>query len=203
MVANPAGMKPALASAALLTALAAVAVPSHAAAPKPQVVDAKGDAIGMQAGTDIVSALFTQTKQAGKPVGFTVALTLAGPPSTMEGLNFLLTAETTTCGSFGINWSPNTALGSRDQITMPCGEVDGTTGEPYTIINVAPVTKGNTLTWTFKRKMFPKELRQGDTFTDLTVAVQQNEPVTGILGPSVFTTVADYDGATGNASFTW
>ena len=196
-------MKSALATAAVLAAIAAAAVPSQAAAPTPQVVDPKGDALDTQAAHDVVSVLFTQTKKAGVPTGFTVAMTLAGPQTTTPGVNYVISGQTANCGLFSINWAPAGPVIARDQVSMECGAPSEVDGSPYTIINVAPVAKGNTLTWSFKRKMFPKELQKGDTFTDLAVNVQQNEPVTSIIGPSVFTDLADYDVASSTASFRW
>jgi hypothetical protein len=142
-------MKPALLATAAVTALVALALPSQAA-PAPQIVDAKGDALDTQAAHDVVSVLFTTTKKAGAVNGFEVAMTLAGPQSTTQGVNYLISAQTANCGEWSINWSPNTALGSRDQVTMQCG-APGSTGDPYTIINVAPRVKGNVLTWKFTR----------------------------------------------------
>lgn len=51
--------------------------------------------------------------------------------------------------------------------------------------------------------MFPTELHKGDTFTDLAVAVQQNDPATGIIGPDAFVPVGALDTAAGSADFRW
>lgn len=141
------------------------------------------------------------------PKGFTVAMTLAGPPSAVPGVNYELSMQTHNCGAFTINYTPSALLlaattGSRTQVSMECG-APGTTGDPYTIIDVPPQVNGNVLTWTFTRKMFPKELQKGDTFSDLAVAVQHNEPVFGIVGPGLFVPEVNDDNAAGDATFSW
>jgi hypothetical protein len=200
-------MKPALLTAVAAAALLAVAVPSSAA-PAPQVVDAKGDALDRSTAHDVVSVRFTQTKKAGVPKGFTVAMTLAGPPSTVPGVNYELSMQTGRCGAFTINYTPSALLlaattGARTQVTMQCGAPSEVDGSPYTIIDVPPQVKGNVVTWTFTRKMFPKELQKGDTFSDMAVAVQHNEPVFGIVGPGLFVPEVNYDNAAGDATFAW
>ena len=177
--------------------LVTTALPGSAA-PAPQIVDAKGDAVDADAGHDVHSVLFSKTKK-----GFAVTMKLGGPQSSRHGVNYLITAETTKCGTFSINWSPVTGLGSRDQITMPCGEPDATTGEPYTIINVAPTVSGNTLTWTFSKKMLPAELSKGDTLSGFTAGVDPNDPVFGIIGPGALSVPVRLDDAVGKGSFTF
>ena len=179
--------------------LVATAVPGSAAA-KPQIVDAKGDSLDGSAAHDLESVLFAKTSK-----GFTVTLTLAGPQSTQQGVNYEISAETPSCGRFTINWTPSMLLPPvcRDQVTMPCGAPDATTGEPYTIINVSPKVKGNTLTWTFNKKMFPTELKSGSTFSDFTAAVDPNEPVFGIIGPRTVGVPVSLDEGVGKGSFTF
>lgn len=179
--------------AAAAVGLVVTAVPGSAA-PAPQIVDAKGDAADGNGSHDVQSVLFTKTAK-----GFTVALTLGAPQTDQDGVTYEISGETSTCGTFSIAWSPVTALGGRDQVGMSCGEDDGTGA--YTIINVAPKSKGNTLTWTFNKKQFPKELRSGGTFTDLRAGVDPNEPVFGILGPAAFGVPLRLDDATGKGSF--
>lgn len=176
--------------------LVAAVVPGHAA-PAPQIVDAKGDALDGSAAHDVHSVLFTRSTR-----GFSVALTLGGAQTAQSGVNYSISAETGDCGTFTINWTPSTALGTRDQITMECG-APGSTGDPYTILNVAPKVKGNVLTWTFNKKQFPAELKDGATFTDLAAAVDPNEPVFGIIGPGEFGLPGRLDEATGKGSFTF
>jgi hypothetical protein len=176
--------------------LVATALPG-AAAPAPQIMDAKGDAADGNAGHDIESVLFTKTAK-----GFTVTMTLAGPQSTRHGVNYVVSAETANCGRFTINWTPVMALppSYRDQIGMECGE-PGATGDPYTIINVAPTVAGNTLTWSFSKKQFPDELAKGGTFSDLAAGVDPNDPVFGIIGPKSLGAPLRLDDAVGKGSF--
>ena len=185
-----------LAAAAL--GVLATAVPGSAA-PAPQIQDAKGDALDGNGSHDVESVLFTKTTK-----GFTVTMTLGGPQSNQQGVNYEISAQTADCGAFTINWSPAILLlpGSRDQVTMNCG-APGATGDPFTIINVPPKAKGNTLTWTFNKKQFPKELKDGATFTDLRAGVDQNEPVFGIIGPAAFGVPLRLDDAVGKGSFSF
>ncbi len=176
--------------------IVAAAVPGSAA-PAPQIVDAKGDSFDGNASHDVQSVLFSRTSK-----GFSVVMTLSGPQSTQQGVNYAISATTPDCGTFTINWTPSSALGSRDQITMDCGEASST-GEPYTILNVAPKAKGNQLTWTFNKKSFPAELKRGATFSDLAVAVDPNEPVFGIIGPQTLGLPVRLDEGTGKGSFTF
>lgn len=182
--------------AATALGLVATAVPGSAA-PAPQIQDAKGDALDANPSHDVHSVLFSKTAK-----GFSVTMTLGGPQTSQEGVTYEVSAETATCGTFTIAWSPVTGLGGRDQVSMECG-ADGVGGEPYTIINVPPKAKGNTLTWTFNKKQFPSELRDGATMTDLTAGVDPNDAVFGILGPASLGVPVRLDDATGKGPFTF
>ena len=185
---------------ALLTAaalgLVATALPGSAA-PAPQIVDAKGDAVDGNGSHDVQSVLFTRTAK-----GFTVVMTLSGPETTQDGVTYEISGDTSTCGTFSIAWSPRTGLGGRDQVGMACGEDEYGTG-PYTIINVRPKAKGNTLTWTFNKKQFPAELKKGGTLTDLRAGVDPNDAVFGIFGPAALGVPVRLDDAVGKGSFTF
>ena len=191
---SPAALRSLLLAAGL--GLVANALPGSAA-PAPQIVDAKGDAADGNGAHDVQSVLFARTAK-----GFTVTLTLGAPQTKQDGVTYEISGETDTCGTFTIAWSPVTALGGRDQVSMQCG-ADGTTGEPYTIINVPPKGKGSTLTWTFNKKQFPAELRGGATMTDLRAGVDPNEPVFGIFGPAAMGVPLRLDDAVGKGSFTF
>ena len=181
---------------ALGVGLVVTAVPGSAA-PAPQIVDAKGDAMDGSASHDIESVLFTKTAK-----GFAVKMTLAGPQSTRHGVNYVISAETASCGTFSINWTPVMALppSYRDQVTMECGE-PGATGDPYTIINVSPTVNGRTLTWTFNKKQLPDELAKGGNLSEFTAGVDPNDPVFGIFGPKALTVPVRLDDAVGKGSF--
>ena len=182
--------------AATALGLVATAVPGSAA-PAPQIQDAKGDAVDGNASHDVQSVLFTRTKK-----GFAVTMTLSGPQTDQEGVTYEVSGETPDCGTFSIAWAPNTGLGGRDQVGMACGADDTGTG-PYTIINVPPKVKGNVLTWTFNKKQFPAELRDGSTLTDLRAGVDPNDAVFGIFGPAAFGVPVRLDDAVGKGSFTF
>ncbi len=182
--------------AAFVVGLVATAVPGSAA-PAPQIVDAKGDAADGNASHDVHSVLFSRTTR-----GFSVTMTLGGPQTTRQGVTYEISGETATCGTFTIAWSPSTGLGGRDQVSMECG-ADGIGGEPYTIIPGSPKAKGSTLTWTFNKKSFPKELRGGGTFTELRAGVDPNDAVFGIFGPDALGVPLRLDDAVGKGSFTF
>ena len=182
--------------AAAALGLVVTAVPGSAA-PAPQIVDAKGDALDGNASHDVQSVLFSKTAK-----GFAVTMTLGGPQTDQEGVTYEISAQTEDCGTFNISWSPVTGLGGRDQVGMACGPDDTGTG-PYTIIAGSPKQKGNTLTWTFNKKSFPSELKGGATFTDLRAGVDPNEPVFGIFGPAAVGVPLRLDDAVGKGSFTF
>jgi hypothetical protein len=174
--------------------LVATAVPGSAA-PAPQILDAKGDAADGNGAHDVQSVLFAKT-----PKGFTVTMALGAPQTSQEGVTYEISGESDKCGTFTIAWSPATGLGGRDQVSMECGE-EGVGGEPYTIIAGSPKAKGNTLTWTFNKKSFPKELRGGATLTELHAGVDPNDAVFGIFGPATFGVPVRLDDAVGTGSF--
>ena len=187
----------ALAGAA--AALALVATSGHAAGPVPQVVDPKGDALGMQAGTDIESVTFAATKSAGRVNGFTVTMTLGAPPVVQPGVIYRVFGQQSACGDFKMSWAKTVSLIDQDQVTMTCG-APGTSGDPYTIINVAPKVVGSSLVWTFKLKMFPKEMQAG-TMSELAAFVSVADPVTGVLTATTYVPQAGIDVASGTGTF--
>lgn len=158
----------------------ALATSSLAAPTKaPQVKDAKGDAVGARAGTDVVSALFsTAGKGSGKayiPKQFAVTLTLAGPVETAPGTQYEVEAMTDTCGLVMFTYTPGT----------PYGNVTGRTGWalwdkcPSTagdsnIELIAPTVEGNTIRWEFGMKAIG--LKVGTTFKDFKVRVDPSNP---------------------------
>ena len=172
--------RPALLLAALL--VAATQMPSHAAA-KPQIVDAKGDAVGGQAGTDIVSATYATTGT-GKGRSYVakklvVTMTLAGDVITQPGLTYELSANTTTCGVVTFssqNGSPYTAVTSLNgwadwgDCTKPSSNGDSA----VELLTVA--VKGNTLTWSMPIKMLPKGMKLGTVFSDFEGRVDPTNP---------------------------
>ena len=186
----------------VLAALTSVAFATtgHAAA-KPQVVDAKGDAIGGVAGTDIQSVLF-QVKRTGKKGILTITLTLDSAPDRTPGMLYRVLGDQSRCGGFQFSSAATAALVEQNQVVMNCGEPDETTGEPITIINVTPETIGNKLVWTVGLREMPDEMQSG-TMSNLQAFVTMADPVTGIITPTEFVKGAAIDLANGNRSFTY
>lgn len=183
-----------LATAAAVASLSVVAA-SYAAAPAPQVVDAKGDALGAQAGTDIHSVLFAKTKG-----GFTVTMTLGAPPVRQPGVLYRVYGAQSACGTFQMSSATTLGLVEQNQVYMTCGTEVGTDGGYFTIVNVTPKTVGNTLVWSFKTKGLPKEMRAG-TMSNLEAFVTVAEPVMGILNTADFLAQSAIDHAAGTGTF--
>lgn len=183
----------------LLAAAAAASVSvvgaSDAAVPVPQIVDAKGDAKGAQAGTDIESVLFARTKG-----GFTVTMTLGAPPLLQPGVLFRVFGTQSDCGDFKMSYAATLALTVQNQTTMTCGAASGTSGSPYTIVNITPKVVGNSLVWTIKTKGLPTEMRAG-TMSELQAFVAVADPMTGILTTATFAPQSAIDHAVGTATF--
>jgi hypothetical protein len=179
----------------------ALATTSHAA-PAPQIVDAKGDAVGGVAGTDIQSVLFKVTKRKGKSGILTITMTLDAAPDRTPGMLYRVLGDQSKCGSFQFSSAATLALTEQNQVYMTCGETDGTTGEPSTIVNVTPETIGNKLVWTVALRELPDEMLTG-TMSNLSAFVTPADPVTGILNARDFVPGAALDDATGTKSFSY
>ena len=183
-----------------LAALSSVALATTGlAAPKPQVVDPKGDAYGGVAGTDIQSVLFQVTRK-GKRGTLTITMTLDAPPNRTPGVLYRVLGTQNRCGDFQFSSAATVALVEQNQVVMNCGEPDATTGEPITIINVSPETVGNKLVWTVGLRELPDEMQSG-TMSDLRAFVTVADPVTGILNATDFVPGAAIDVANGTSSF--
>lgn len=164
--------------------VAATATTSSDAAPKPQLTDPKGDAVGGQAGTDIVSVTYATTGtgsgRAYVPKKFTVTMVLAGDVITQPGLTYEIDALTDNCGEVTFsaqNGSPYS------QITGVNGWADwGSCTKPGTdgpsALELIPVAvKGNTLVWSFPMKSLPENLERGTLFSDFEARVDPTNPV--------------------------
>ncbi len=189
-------------SATVLAALlaAATALPSHAA-PKPQISDAKGDAVGSQAGTDIVSVTWSTTGTgSGRkyvPKKLVVTMTLAGPAISQPGLTYETQAETGPCGTVTFTaeqGSPySTAFGVNGWADFgSCNDSEGSNVELLTI-----ATKGNDIIWTWSIKQLPKELKLGTAFTNFEARVDPTNPVLPFPSNATGTTLGLVDKATG------
>jgi hypothetical protein len=185
-----------------LAALSAVALatPSHAA-PKPQIVDAKGDAVGGVAGTDIQSVLFQVTRK-GKKGTMTITLTLDATADRTPGVLYRVLGNQSRCGTFQFSSAATVGLVEQNQVYMSCGEPDATTGSPSTIVNVTPDTVGNKLVWTVGLRELPDEMQSG-TMSELSAFVTVADPVTGILNATDFVPGAAIDVANGTSAFTY
>ena len=171
--------RPALALAAAAVAL--TALPGHAA-PKPQITDAKGDAVGMQPGTDIVSVLFSTTGtgkgRAYRPTRFIVTMTMAGPVVTQPGLTYEVTATNKDCGDITFSaqqGSPySTALGVNGWADWGTCST-GTAPDGIELLRVK--VSGNTLSWSFGMKAIPKALKPGASLSGFEARVDPTNPV--------------------------
>lgn len=197
--------RPALLIAALL--VAGSQLPSHAA-PKPQISDAKGDSVGAQAGTDVVSALWSTTGT-GRGRSYVakklvVTMTLAGDVIKEPGLTYELSANTSTCGLVTFssqNGSPYTTVTSLNgwadwgDCTKPGADGDSS----VELLTVA--VKGNTLTWSMPIKMLPKGLKLGSLFSDFEARVDPTNPLIPFPSNTTGTAMGLID--TGTGTGTW
>ena len=169
---------------AALLAAAATAAPGQAAAPKPQLTDAKGDAVGAQAGTDIVSVTYSTTGTgSGRsyvPKKLVVTLTTAGDVLTNPGITYEVGAMTTSCDLVTFSAQQGTpyssVVGVNGWAEWGGCDVPGSDG-PTNVQLVTVVAKGNTLTWSFPIKMLPKGLKVGTVFSDFVARVDPTNPV--------------------------
>jgi hypothetical protein len=173
---------------------------SHAAV-KPQIVDAKGDAVGGVSGTDIHSVLF-QSKRKGKGGSLIITLTLDAPANRTPGVLYRVFGKQNRCGSFQLSSAATLALIEQNQVYMTCGEPDATTGSPSTIINVTPETVGNKLIWTVGIRELPDEMQSG-TMSELQAFVTPAEPVFGIINTADEVPAAAFDSAAGTSTFSY
>lgn len=182
----------------VLVPLAAVALASagHAAPTKvPQVKDAKGDAVGGNPGTDVVSTLFTTVgKGSGKayvPKSLVITLTLAAPPLAGPGVTYEVEAASADCGDIAFTYEPGTPY---EDVTGLNGWVDwGRCGD---VALLTPKVKGSTVTWTFSLKSTPLEL--GDELTRFRVRVDPSNPLIPFPSSATGTELGLIDAATGD-----
>lgn len=187
-----------LVAVAAVAALAAVPVPSNAAAPRAQVVDAATDSLGGQAAAEVVSARWsttgetTVTRVRGKrkvtytPKKLVVTLNLAGAPGDAP-FAYEAAAEVAGCGTVRFTYTPGTVYSdivSDSMLWYDCGEPDGTTGDTLTLITDVSLKKGpKSLTWEYPIKAFPKVIKPGVAFSDFHVLADLTDPVLGLYGP--------------------
>jgi hypothetical protein len=144
-----------------------------------QVKDPAGDAVGMQAGTDITSVLFTTAgKGSGKsyvPKAFSVTMTLAGPVMAGPGLTYEVDANTNTCGLISFTYEPGTAYGRALGLNgwADWGTCTNTAGDG-SIELLSPEVDGNKITWTFGLKS--TGLKVGTVFNEFESRVDPSNP---------------------------
>jgi hypothetical protein len=192
--------------ALLLVALLALApaTPSHAAAPKPQVTDPKGDAVGMQPGTDLVSVLYsttgTGTGRKYVPKKLLVTMTMAGDVLTEPGLTYEIQAETAPCGTVTFTaeqGSPYSAVTDVDGwADWGTCTVPDSNGAPTNVELLTVEASGKTIQWKFSLKLIPKELKVGTAFTDFEARVDPTNPVVPFPSNATNTTLGLIDKAT-------
>jgi hypothetical protein len=184
-------------------ALASLAVASSASGTSaPQVVDAKGDNIGMRAGTDIQSVLFEKKMKGKKVTAVIITLTLDAPADRTPGLLYRVFGTQNKCGGFQLSSAATLALVEQNQVLMNCGEPDPTTGENITIINITPDSVGNKLVWTLGLNEVPDEMKSG-VMSDLQAFVTPADPVTGIINTADEVPGAAIDTAAGTKTFSY
>lgn len=179
--------------ALLLSALlaAAVAAPSGAA-PKPQVVDPKGDAVGAQPGADLAAVTFSTTGTgSGRgyvPKKLVVTMEMAGDVVTQPGLTYEISAETSACGPVTFSAQQGTPYSQVVGVNgwAEWGDCMSRSDATSNVELITVAAKGNTLTWSFSLKMVPKELAVGTTFSNFQARIDPTNPVvpfpSGTLG---------------------
>lgn len=199
--------------AALAAAVSFAAMPSHAAPNrKPQIVDPAGDALGGQATTEIVSALWTTSgdtvtsRVRGKkvttytPRRLVVTLNLAGAPTTSGPFSYETSAQVAGCGEIRFVYTPGTAYSqivSDTFLWYDCGPTDPTTGDNLVLVpGISTKIGAKSITWEYPIKALPKQnFKLGVAFSDFRAAVDVVEPVIGLYGTNL---VNPIDEATGD-----
>ena len=177
---------------AALAAAAVLCLPAFAsgAPAAPQITDATGDAIGMQAALDIVSVRFattgttTRTKVGKKvkttytPTKLVVTKTLAAAPSTTDLTRYRIEAFIDGCGYLDIYYVTGDAPAGN--VWLDCPEGEGLEGG--SLFDIMPKTVGKTLVWELGLKMLPKEARVGAVMSEFRAFTDVGDPVTAIIG---------------------
>lgn len=208
-------MRTRLVVAAALAVLAAAGPVSAAPTKKPQIVDAPGDAIGGQAGTEIVSVLWTTTgdttvtrvkgkkKTVYQPRKLVVTMNLKGAPFTQPPFAYETSAEFAGCGTIRFTYTPGTVFGQLlgpASLWYDCGDPDPTTGDTLELVpNPTHKIGAKSITWEYPIKAFPKVVKAGVLVTEFRAAVDVVEPVFGLQGTT--DTGTPIDGATSDAAW--
>ncbi len=204
-------VRPAVALSGL--ALVALASGAGAATAGPTVLtveDPKGDQLSTS-DSDITSVAFTTTgkttttKVKGKsvtsyaPENLVVSMTLAAPPSALPGVLYQIDGSTSKCGAISLYY---TADDSGSGAYVGCGsEPDAATGSTSTTLDVLPVVKDATITWTMPFDSLPREIKPGTSISGIEAFATQADPVFGLIGPYLLTNDANYDNAASAKSY--
>jgi hypothetical protein len=191
--------------ALVAAAVALTALPGHAAT-KPQVTDPKGDAVGMQAGTDIVSVLFSTTGtgkgRSYKPTRFLVTMTLAGPAISQPGLTYEVDAMTKECGLLNFTLEQGSPYSTAFGVNGWAGWGSCTTGTAADGIELIQAkVAGNTITWSWGLKAIPKPLKIGSVFSNFEARVDPTNPALPLPSSETRTALGLIDKATSKASW--
>lgn len=187
-----------LALPAALSVVALVGNGAHAAAPlppKPQIVDAAGDAVGSQANYDITGVTFETTKVAEKstkvvkgkkitvttyvPKDFQVTMALAGTAAVQPGVSYQIGVDT-PCGHmfvFAYVSVFNAPAADSSVQTAECG-TGGTSGTSLLMDHTLTVA-GNKIIWSLPLKSMPTQFKIGAAFTSPVAYTAATEPVVG------------------------
>lgn len=207
-------MRARLSILAAAVAVAALAHGGSAAAPKPQIVDPAGDALGAQGTTDITSAVWSTTgttsvsKVRGKkvttyrPSKLVVTLNLAAAPSRSAPFSYEASAEVAGCGEVRFTYTPGTVFSTvlgESSLWIDCGPTDPTTGDNLLLIaGVSTNFTGNSISWSIGIKTMPKPVQVGSKWSGFRASADLIDPVFGLYGTR---DIQSIDVGTGNG--TW
>ncbi|HEX8004093.1 MAG TPA: hypothetical protein VF519_15500 [Mycobacteriales bacterium] len=199
-------MRRAILLAGLVAATAATsATPSTAAAPKPQISDPKGDAIGAQPGADLVSVTYATTGVgSGRryvPKKLVVTMTMAGDVITQPGLTYEVEAMTSACDLVTFSAQQGSPYSSVTGVNgwAEWGSCAGAGGD---IELITVKAAGNTLTWSFPLKMIPKDLTVGTTFSDFAARIDPTNPAIPFPSSQTRTKLGLVDAGAGDVTWT-
>ena len=187
-----------------LLGVALAGTSSAAPKPAPQVKDAVGDAAGGQAGTDIVSVLYsTNGKGSGRsyvPKQLVVTMTLAGPVRSEPVLTYEVEATTTSCGDVTFTMEQGTPYQSITGLNgwADWGDCMNAAGDGSIELLTATVD-GNKIRWEFGLK--GTGLKPGTVFSNFRARVDPSNPAVPFPSSTTGTELGLVDGATGKG--TW
>ena len=176
-----------------LLALAALAVPAHAAPQRHFLVDPVGDARVPSAGFDVVSAdvrtSFLRVHGRKVPKDLVVTVTLAGAVPTVPGASVLVTSSVSDCegeggGFLELSWSSAVQPSPGAEISN-C-HFDSSGVDSGQEIDAPPVVRGSTITWTVPLTG-SRDLAAGTYLDGFRVYTDLNDPVLGEAGTAVGT----------------